>query len=387
MSAEGIFVIDAVVHPYNFALDNYGEDRLSHNSSEATAELAWALVAAPTSPEYTLPRSAYMSDWSVDDTAAQVFGESQTDVAVIHHLPIYAFKDGLVSIEKTAEAREKYPNRFVGAYAGVDPLQGKDAIASLEHQATLFRPDGVKMYPTSWNGQTVQNWRMDDPEVTFPILEKASEMGIKVAAIHKAVPIGPVPVTDAYGAKDVEGAATAFPDMNFEIVHGGLSFVEDTAWLMSRYQNVYINLEILNIVLLRRPRTFAKILIDLLSVGGAPVLKRLMWGTGTILHHPRPTIEAFLDFQFPEDLLDGAGMLGPIAPLTLEDKADILGLNYARMHGWDVEKLKANIGTDQWSRAEGAEIPTPYSTGSKATVIAEDNAKAAEPQLSQMATA
>jgi predicted TIM-barrel fold metal-dependent hydrolase len=369
MSADGIFIIDAVAHPYNFEAANYGDDRLSHNSAEATAELAWALVAAPHTPEYALPRSAYMSDWSVDDTAAMLFGESQTDVAVCHHLPIYAFKDGLVSIEKTAEAREKYPNRFVGAYAGVDPLRGKEAIASLEHQAGLFRPDGVKMYPTSWSGGTVRNFRMDDPEITYPILEKASEMGIKVAAIHKAVPIGPVPVTDAYGAKDVEGAATAFPDMNFEVVHGGLSFVEDTAWMMSRYPNVYINLEILNIVLLRRPRTFAKILIDLLAVGGAPVLKRLMWGTGTILHHPKPTIDAFLDFQFPEDLLDGAGMLGPIAPLTMEDKADILGLNYARMHGWDVEKLKANIGTDQFSRAAGEAIPAPYTTGSKAQEI------------------
>lgn len=369
MSADGMFIIDAVAHPYNFAAANYGEDRLSHNSSEATAELAWALVSVPHTPEYALPRSAYMSDWSVDDTAAQLFGESQTDVAICHHLPIYAFKDGLVSIEKTAEARERYPNRFVGAYAGVDPLRGKEAIASLEHQAGMFRPDGVKMYPTSWDGQSVRNWRMDDPEVTFPILEKAAEMGIKVAAIHKAVPIGPVPVTDAYGAKDVEGAATAFPDMNFEVVHGGLSFVEDTAWLMARYQNVYINLEILNIVLLRRPRTFAKILIDLLSVGGPPVLKRLMWGTGTILHHPRPTIEAFLDFQFPDDLLEGAGMLGPIAPLTAEDKADILGRNYARMHGWDIDKLKANIGTDQFSRAESDEIPAPYSSGSKSEEI------------------
>lgn len=368
-AADDAFIIDAVVHPYNFAAANYGEDHLSHASSEATAELAWALVAAPHTPEYALPREAYMSDWSVDDTAAQLFHESRTDAAIIHHLPIYAFKDGLVSIEKTAEAREKYPNRFIGAYAGVDPLQGADAIKSLEYQATLFRPDGVKMYPTSWSGQTVRNWRMDDPEVTFPILEKAAEMGIKTAAIHKAVPIGPVPVTDAYGAKDVEGAATHFPDMNFEVVHGGLSFVEDTAWMMSRYQNVYINLEILNIVLLRRPRTFAKILIDLLSVGGPPVLKRLCWGTGTILHHPHPTIEAWLDFQFPEDLLDGAGMLGPIPQLTMEDKADILGRNYARMHGWDIDTLRSNIGTDEFTRQPGQDLARPYTTGSKAAEI------------------
>lgn len=370
MSADdGTFVIDAVVHPYNFDSSNYGDDRLSHASAEATAELAWNLVAAPVAPAYEMPRSAYMTNWSVEDTAAQLFAESQTDVAVIHHLPIYAFKDGLVGIEKVAEAREKYPNRFVGSYVGVDPLAGKKALESMDHQASLYSADGVKMYPTSWDGTTSHNWRMDDSEVTFPILEKASEMGIKVAAIHKAVPIGPTPVTDAYGAKDVEGAATAFPDMNFEIVHGGLSYVEDTAWLMARYQNVYINLEILNIVLARRPRTFAKILLDLLSVGGPDVLKRLVWGTGTMLHHPRPTIEAFLDFQFPEDMLETSGLLGPLPQLTKEDKADILANNYARMHGWDVEKLRAGIGTDQWSRGPGEPLADPYTTGSKADEI------------------
>ena len=138
---------------------------------------------------------------------------------------------------------------------------------------------------------------------------------------------------------------------------------------MARYQNVYINLEILNIVLLRRPRTFAKILLDLVGVGGPPVLKRLMWGTGTILHHPRPTIEAFLDFQYPEDLRENAGMLGEVPPLTMEDKADILGRNYARMHGWDIDTLRANIGTDEFTRAPGQELPEPYTTGSKAELI------------------
>lgn len=362
MSADGLFVIDAVAHPYNFDAANYGDDRLAHNSAEATAELAWALVSVPTSEEYDVPRDVYMRDWSVDETASMLFAESQTDAAICHHLPIYAFKDGLVSVEKTAEAREKYPNRFIGAYAGVDPLQGNGAVESLRQQAKLFRPDGVKMYPTSWGPGTVTNWRMDDPKVTYPILEAASEMGIKVAAIHKAVPIGPAPVTDAYGAKDVEGPATHFPHMNFEIVHGGLSFVEDTAWMLSRYPNVFINLEILNIVLLRRPRRFAQILLDLLSVGGPGVMKQLMWGTGTILHHPRPTIEAFLDFEFPEDLLENSGLLGPLPQITREDKADILANNYARMHGWDIEKIKADVGTDQFTRSEGQELAPPYST-------------------------
>lgn len=371
MATDDPFIIDAVAHPYNFREDNYGDSPYARVAASATAELAWNLVSAPPDPRYALPRSAYMSDWSVDDTAAMLFGESTTDVAICHHLPIYAFKDGLVSMEKTAEAREKYPNRFIGAYAGVDPLQGKDALRSLERQVDMFDPIGVKMYPTSWSGDTVRNWKMDNPEVVYPILEKASELGIKVAAVHKAVPIGPVPLEDAYGARDVENAATAFPDLNFEIVHGGLSFVEETALLMARYQNVWINLEIWHIVLQRRPRVFAKLLLDLLSVGGTPVLDRLMWGTGTILHHPRPTIEVFMDFQFPDDLLEGAGMFGPIDQLTMDHKLNILGRNYARMHNMDIEALRQGVGTDKFSRKADEPLPDPYSTTSKAQEIRE----------------
>lgn len=365
MSNDTPFIIDAVAHPYNFREDNYGDSSYAQLGASSTAELAWALVAAAPDPSYTLPRSAYLSDWSVDDTAAMLFKESLTDVSVCHHLPIYAYKDGLVSMEKTAEAVEKYPNRFIGAYAGIDPLHGKEALRSLERQLEMYgnKTIGVKMYPTSWANDTVRNWRMDDAEVTFPILEKAMENGIKVTAVHKSIPIGPVP-GDEYAPGDVAGAATHFPEMNFEVVHAGISHVEETAWLMARYPNIYINLEIWNIVLLRRPRVFAKLILDLLSVGGAYVLDRMVWGTGTILHHPRPTIEAFLDFEFPEDLLEQAGLLGPIPQITMEQKKKILADNYATMHGLDLDQIKNNVGTDKFTREPG-ELPAPYSTTSK----------------------
>ena len=73
------------------------------------------------------------------------------------------------------------------------------------------------------------------------------------------------------------------------------------------------------------------------------VLDRLVWGTGTILHHPRPTIEAFLEFEFPEDLLDAAGLLGPIPQITMEHKKKILADNYAR-HMWLQQEGAYHLG-------------------------------------------
>ena len=78
-------------------------------------------------------------------------------------------------------------------------------------------------------------------------------------AIHKSLPLGPAPNADAFHPRDVEGAAEAYPDITFSIVHGGMSFTEETAWLLARFPNIWINLESLNIVLMLRPRVFAEI--------------------------------------------------------------------------------------------------------------------------------
>ena len=80
-----------------------------------------------------------------------------------------------------------------------------------------------------------------DPRL--PAVRTRSERGITTVAIHKAAPLGPVPM-DPYKIDDVEGAAGAFPDINFEIIHSGLAFVTETAWALARYPNVYANFEI-----------------------------------------------------------------------------------------------------------------------------------------------
>src|SRR5262249_36535305 len=191
------------------------------------------------------------------------------------------------------------------------------------------------------------------------------EIGINVVAIHKSIPTGPIPMEDVYGAADVEGAAFAFPDLQFEVVHGGLAFLEETAWLMARHQNVWLNTEIWNVVLSHRPRAFARILLEFIRLGGMDVMDRLVWGTGTMLMHPRPALEAFLDFEFPEDMLDTVYQTAPVSQITDDHKRKILGENYARLHGLDIAALKAATANDRFSRAEGEPLPTPYSTTSK----------------------
>jgi uncharacterized protein len=367
---DDVFVIDAVVHAYNQIPENFADQI----GGQSMTEMAYLLAKGSPDPRYELSRQVYLSDWQVPDLANLLFRESQTDVAVFHHLALASFKDGYVSLEKAAEAIETYPNRFIGAYANVDPLDERKALESLERQVELLKPFGLKLYPTSWQGSSPVSWRMDDPKLIYPLFEKAAELGLRHVAVHKAVPIGPFPVGDAYDPSDLENAATDFPELSFEIVHGGLAFLEETAWLLARFQNIYINLEIANIIVERRPNTFADILIGFCHIGGNEMLNRVFWGSGGTLVHPQPGLEAFMNFEFPEEKLDNSGLFAAVKQITMEDKRNILHGTYARLHGIDIEAAKQAIAGDEFSRAPGEPVAEPYSTISMADQVERDRA-------------
>lgn len=366
MRPEDVFTLDAVTHAFNLTEENFA----NRAGASAMAEMVAVLGSAVPEPEYALTRDMVLRDWTIEELADVLFNESTTDVAVYHPLPIFSFKDGLSSLEKAVEARTRYPQRFVGAYACVDPMRGKQALEELERQVELLSPLGLKMYPASWHDGKIGAWKMNDPEIAFPVIERAAELGLRHVAVHKSIPIEPVEFRDAFNPGDFEGAAVHFPEMNFEIVHGGIAFVEETAWLLARFPNIYVNMENLNMVVARRPRAFAQILLGLMRQGGNAVLEKLFWGTGTIQYHPKPCLEAFLDFEFPEDLLDDAGLYFPLGQITDDDKRNMLAGNFARLHGLDLEALKAGIVGDEFSRPPGEALNAPWSRAREAAGLA-----------------
>ena len=360
----GKFVIDAVAHAYNHLPSNWEDPALGL----AMVELAYHLAADPPDRRYAMSREEYLIDWQMPDVANFMFHESDTDVAVFHPLAIASFKDGYSSLAKAVEGLQKWPTRFIGAYACVDPLRGKDALTDMAEQAALYKPLGLKLYPTSWDGKGPVSWRMDDPKLIYPLYEKAQALGITTVAVHKAVPIGPFAVGDAYNPNDIESAATDFPDLNFEIVHGGLAFMEETAWLLARFGNISINMEIQNILVERRPRAYAEVLLGLCRVGGSDMLERMFWGSGGTLVHNQPALEAFDKFEFPEDLLDSAGLFKPIRQINEQDKINILAGTFARLHGLDIAALKKGVANDEFTRAPGEPPKPPFSTQGRPNV-------------------
>jgi uncharacterized protein len=349
---DGTFVIDAVAHAPNFTNDN-----CRNQSAHELIALVKKLHLAWNPPGYRLTEDQFLVDVDVETVARTLFLESATDMTVHHHLPLYSwFHDGNVSQEKNAEIARRWPQRII-SYAGVDPTTGPEAcIESLERQLEAIpNAVGLKFYP-----HQVEPWRsfrLDEEDRLFPLYQRALELGIRTIACHKASPLGPVPM-NPYRVDDVEGAAYAFPDLNFEIIHSGLAFLDETAQAVARFPNVYANLETTSQLTYFGPGKFQEVMAQLLFWGGH---EKLLYSASVPYGHPRPQIEALWAFELSEEMMAKYNL----PQITREEKAAILGGNYARMVGIDIEQAKAAIADDEFSqelRERGGELQAPWSS-------------------------
>jgi len=350
---KDVFVVDAAAHSYNLGEDNYAVGRYSQAVVDAFYGAHYNLSPVG----YRLPREHFTRDWTVAETAKMLYVESDYDYACHHVIPINAFKDGGVSIQKAREIRARWPNRFQ-VYAGVDPIFPDQALDSLDEQVEELNPIGLKLYPNSYSADGVVGWHMDDPEIAFPIFERALYLGLKAVAIHKAIPLGPVPM-DHYRMDDIDAAAAAFPDLQFEVVHGGFAFIEETAFQLARFPNVWVNLETTSNLAVAKPGAFERVIAGLITHAGEGALDRLMWASGATVLHAEPPLRWFWErFQFSPEMREREGL----PEITEEIKRKILGLNYLRMHGLDVKALAKSIEGDEFAVKRAKGKPEPYAT-------------------------
>jgi predicted TIM-barrel fold metal-dependent hydrolase len=342
---KDILVADGVIHGYNWTPENYA---IPESEAFATAGAAFHQLLTRPGPE-RLSSEEFLHDWSVDELEEILFLESPVDFISYHNTPIYDFwKDGHSDLKKGFELRERNPNRVI-VYGAVTPTEGDKALREMEWLVKEKGINGIKLYAARYqNGKTLPN-HLDDPDFGLPFVERALELGVKTIAVHKAMPVGPVR-PEPYGVTDLAEPAAIFPEMNFEIVHGGFAFVEDTAY-MCTFPNVWLNMEASFGLLVNAPRRFAEAMGQFLQKGAAD---RMIFASGCSLMHPKPLIEMFLDWQVPEDICEGYA----IPRITDEQKRDILGNNLLRLHAINPAKVRADIIDDEWARrrAEQGEV-------------------------------
>ena len=346
---DDVYVIDPVVHALNLDRAN-----VASRYGEQLHLMSYGLHAMLSPPHALCPQGVYMADMPGDVLARTMLLESRTDLMATHTLRLDTwFHDGFAAEHKTVAMTRDFPTRVLG-YIGLDPTQERSQVLDdLERQAAgTPNAVGVKLYPHQMN--PYRAWRADDDTV-MALIERAQALGLRTIAIHKALPNGSVPLAPYRIGEDFEQAADAFPAMSFEIVHGGMAFVEETAMAIGRFPNVYANLETTTAMLYQAPGRFAAALALLLQWGGP---EKIVWSTGCTVTHPQHLLDLFWNFRFDEPTLDRHGL-----PQIDEGvKRLILSGNYARLAGLDILAWQDRQRSDGWERESGAPLATPWST-------------------------
>ncbi|WP_442940295.1 amidohydrolase family protein [Nocardioides sp. B-3] len=136
--------------------------------------------------------------------------------------------------------------------------------------------------------------------------------------------------------------------LNFVVEHCGLPRPEDFCWIATRETNVHAGLAVAMPFIHTRPRYFAQIIGELLYWVGED---KIQFSSDYAIWTPKWLIEAFVDFQIPEDMTE-------YPELTATAKKKILGLNAAKMYGLnvpaDLQLADADDGSADLDVAAGA---------------------------------
>jgi hypothetical protein len=191
-------------------------------------------------------------------------------------------------------------------------------------------------------------------------------LGNPIVCVHKGISA----LVPTGSPSDVGPAASAFPDLQFLIYHSGYEmptteeieegpYTEETKDIGTNRlvtslrdakiepgSNVYAELGSTWFCLIRRPDEAAHVLGKLLLAVGED---NVLWGSDSIWYGPtQPAIDALRAFQIPEALREQYGY----PELTPAIKAKILGLNAARIYGFDAQAALQRTRNDDmaWVR-------------------------------------
>ena len=339
---DDTFVFDGVCHIVDFARDHLlegapeADDAMMEQGFEVAVKLTGGLFDPDVIVRGETPPSLAGSVEGVYDL---MFKNSPTDMAMIGNLPFAPPFVSFVSFNDPDYLRN-LSHRFATTYSerclfggGTDPIQlGLNyAIESIDYQVREMGASTIKFYPFEW--------RCDDEKLAYPMYEKCRSLGIKVIQFHKSFPVWLSTNVEAQRPNDLQAPARDFPDMTFVMHHPMPLYFEETVNIAQRFPNIYLLLAPMLHLILVKPRAILHLLGTLMQQVG---VDKLLYGSeGPMAGNPTRFIRAIKDLEMPKDLRDGYGY----PEITDEDKAKILGLNYAALFDVDVEQRKKVISS------------------------------------------
>jgi len=234
---------------------------------------------------------------------------------------------------------------------------------------------GFKVY-TAWN-PAGPGWSLTDPNIGLPVIGHAHDLGVRRFFAHKGLPL--VHFDAAHnGPDDLVAVSRQFPDMDFVVFHGAwdprrregpfnptATVGIDTLLAaldrhgVPRNDNVWVDLGTVWRQVLLDPDQAAHVLGKLLSRVGED---RVLWGTDAVWYGPpQAQLMAFRAFSISAAYQQRYGY----PALTDERKRKILGLNAARLFGFDPTATWCALAADPLSaaKAEAAALRTDGALG------------------------
>jgi predicted TIM-barrel fold metal-dependent hydrolase len=299
----------------------------------------------------------------------EVFLDSETAVAIMSGIPAPAASLQLIGNAAMAATRD------LGNELGASQRMltqgmltpnfppGNDARSNIEDMEWMVKELGIRALKTytgagsgpnftglnPW-GPNIQAWWLDDEEVSYPMLEEATRLGINIVNTHKGLRLG-IFDPDHIHPRDVPKVARDWPDINFVIYHSAGEFLDDLVALklneIPNATNVYSELGAVfaNAVINGVERTGH--LLGKLLKGFGP--DHIIWGTDSIWYGtPQWQIDALKTFQMPPQMMEEFGY----PEITDEIKTKIFGLNAARLYNINVDEVRCTVPSDLLSEAK-----------------------------------
>lgn len=341
-----MFVVDAQVHHLDL-------DRPAATDPLLRAWLASLRTCPPAELAAGLCHGGMLEELSRANFLKEIFLNSDTAVALISGIPGRTRALQPLSNESMAATRDAANHlgnsqRMLTQGLITPNLQSDSdsgtAIADMERLVRELGIAAIEAYTGAGGGLFGDEnppWWLDDETVSYPMLAEAERLGIEVVNVHKGVQVG---VFDAEhsGVRDIPRAAADWPKLNFVVYNAGGVYFDDLIELrsfdMPHLANVYAELG----------SVFAQAVVDgvdavghllgrLLLAFGA---ERILWGTDAIWWGtPQWQIDALKAFRMPEHLMERFGY----PEVTDRIKAQILGLNAARLYALDTRALRCTF--------------------------------------------
>jgi predicted TIM-barrel fold metal-dependent hydrolase len=330
---EKYFVVDGHIHFWDASPGNWVKGQEKYAKGWIECFHAYQSLG-PAETHWPMEK---FQKYSEEDFVRDVFTEGYVDVGIFQ--PTYLtewYANGFNTTSSDARLVERYPDRLI-VNGRWDPREGEAGLRRLEEDAKRYGLRGVKLYTAEWRDGS-RGWTLKDPQAAS-FFEKCAELGIVNIHVHKGPTIWPLD-KDAFDVRDVDYAATTYPELNFIVEHVGLPRIEDFCFMATQEPNVYAGLSVVVGALMHaRPRFFSKVMGELLFWVGED---KMLFGSDYAIWEPKWQIEGFVDWDYPDD------EFSDYPAVTTTAKKKMLGLNAAKLYGIDVPeelRLPSEAGT------------------------------------------